>query len=62
MDSNISPHLRQLQQQPQRPVDRQQQQSSGSGELQSRRVRQAGDDGHVMRQYSPGHQQTEEHQ
>lgn len=62
MDSNISPHLRQLQQQPQRPVNRQQQQTSGSGELQSRRVRQAGDDGHVMRQHSPVHQQTRDPQ
>jgi len=39
---NISPPRR-LQQQPQYPANRQQQQSSGSGEFQPRRLRQAGE-------------------
>lgn len=42
MDSKTSAHSRRLQQQPQRPVNRQQQQSSGSGEFQARLVPQAG--------------------
>lgn len=43
MDSKTSAQSRRLQQQPQRPVNRQQQQSSGSGEFQVRRMPQAGE-------------------
>lgn len=42
MDNKTSAHSRRLQQQPQRPVNRQQQQSSGSGEFQARRMPQVG--------------------
>lgn len=43
MDNKTSAHSRRLQQQPQRPVNRQQQQSSGSGEFQAKRMPQAGE-------------------
>jgi hypothetical protein len=45
MDRKTTPSQRWLQQQqPQRPVNRQQQQSSGSSEFQPSRVRQAGEE------------------
>lgn len=47
MDNKTSAHGRRLQQQPQRPVNRQQQQSSGSGEFQARRMHQVGDANHA---------------
>ncbi|WP_341914298.1 hypothetical protein [Polaromonas sp. YR568] len=43
MDSKSISPPRRLQQQPQHPSNRQQQQSSGSGEFQPRRLRQAGE-------------------
>jgi hypothetical protein len=43
-----------LQQQPQRRVNQQQQQSSGSGEFQPARSRQLGQDGHAAGHARPG--------
>jgi hypothetical protein len=46
LDSKSISPPRRLQQQPQHPSNRQQQQSSGSGEFQPRRLRQAGEPSH----------------
>lgn len=49
MDNKTSAHSRRLQQQPRRPVNRQQQQSSGSGEFQAGGMPQIGGGDQVAR-------------
>jgi type IV secretory pathway VirB9-like protein len=58
MDRKTTPSQRWLQQQqPQRPVNRQQQQSSGSSEFQPSRLRQAGEETDPARPENAGMQQ-----